>query len=113
METKTKGMTEADAVKAFLAGAQLMVVEYRGSRTDHISWMDKTTRVRKEADLCKHTVEAGPLSFAVTERMPDDWDPASLVAPFPKGTRCLLEFRNFSFDRGSAEADGKLIPLLK
>jgi len=118
MESKT--MTEAQAVELFKQGRQVMIVEYRNSRVDYIEWADKVTRARKSADLCKHTVEAGPLSFPVNERMPENWDAAKAKVdfaagklPFKKGTVCVLEFRSFKSQKGAVEAEGTLSLLVK
>jgi len=113
-------MTEAQAVELFKQGRPVMIVEYRNSRVDRLEWADKVTRVRKAADLCKHTVEAGALSFPVNERMPDGWDADKAKAeftqgklPFKKGAMCVLEFRNFKMERGAVSADGTLYTLVK
>jgi len=110
--------TEADAIRLFKAGRMVLVVEYRGSSVDHITWTDKQTRVRKEADLCKHTVEVGSRSMMVNERMAEDWDGRAAAGrfeagqfPFPKGTRCVLEYKWVSQERGVLEAEGVLVPL--
>jgi len=120
METKIKTMTESQAVELFKQGRQVMLVEYRNSRVDNIEWADKVTRVRKSADLCKHTVEAGPLSFPVNERMPEGWDANRARAefaegklPFKKGTLCVLEFRTFKTEKGAISAEGTLSLLVK
>jgi len=118
MEQKT--MTEAQAVELFKQGRQVMLVEYRNSRVDKIEWADKVTRARKSADLCKHTVEAGALSFPVNERMPETWDASAAALafsqgklPFKKGTQCVLEFRSFKMEKGAISCDGNLSMLIK
>jgi len=118
MDSKT--ITEAQAVEMFRAGRQVMMVEYRNSRVDFIEWTDKQTRQRKSADLLKHTVEAGALSFPVSERMPENWEADKAKAefakgqlPFKKGSQCLLEFRSFTSEKGASAASGTLYLIVK
>jgi len=99
-------------IQRVLAGASLLSVEYRGWRVDHIEWRDKGSGKAMAANLLKHTVELGPISVSVSQRMPSDWTGMDYRCPFVKGSRCVLDFTSFSVTRGNYEASGVLEPLV-
>jgi len=105
-------MDKETFVSRVLAGAALLSVEYRGWRVDHIEWRDKGSGKAMSANLLRHTVELGPISLSVAERMPSDWNGSDYRCPFVKGSRCVVDFTSFSVTRGNYECAGKLEPLV-
>lgn len=104
-------MKESAIMPALMAGKPLLVVEYRSSNPEVITYRDKQTGRSANFKALTHTVELGTASVMVRERVGDDFDPATYKAPFKKGTRCILHLEGFGRESGVYKAAGVLEPL--
>lgn len=104
-------MTEQEAIKRFLAGDAIRIVEYRSTHAERIEWTDKDTGKAMTAPICRHTVEGGIESIAVGERLPNEADVTKVVSPFKKGDKCVFLYTSVRRDRGNVSGQGTLEPL--
>lgn len=104
-------MKKADAVKLWESGAMCVVVEFRRSIAETISWRDKTSGKALTAPVVRHTVESGIATITVNERVADDFNVAAFKPPFEKGARVLLQFTELHTEKGNVSARGTLTAL--
>jgi hypothetical protein len=112
-------MTEADAIRRFLGGEPVRIVEYRSTNAQRIKWTDKDTGKALEAPICKHDVEGAPdgrsgvvEAISVSERLPEDADVETMKSPFKKGERVVLVYFSQMTLKGAHSAQGRLEPLI-
>lgn len=104
-------MTKKDFITLVLEGKPLIIVEYRGITPDVIKYRDKKTGNAVERTIAKHSVEMGNSQVMVTEWLPDGTKPDSVVQPFKKGAKCVLELEGMEPMQGFYKASGKLFPI--
>jgi len=104
-------MKQPDAIKNWLAGVPLMVVEFRKSSAETINWRDKVTGKAMTAPVLKHTVETEKTTLLVNERVDETFDVSSYKSQFVKGAKVLLEFSEWHTEKGQTSCRGKLLPL--
>lgn len=104
----------AEAIARFEAGESVMVVEYRVSKADKISWRDKAGSGKVlEAETLRHTVETPSGAFAVDERLPDKVTGAERLAELQKGgltkgKKVLLVLTQLITQKGVTSARGSI-----
>lgn len=107
-------MTLQEATNQWQAGSMTMVVEYRSSVAENITWRDKTTGRTETMGKITHNCEMGTLSLPVSERVPSGAavDVPNYKAPFKKGQQCLLTFESILRDKGNWKVNGRLEPIV-
>jgi len=105
-------MTQKDAIAAFLAGEQVLFVEYFTSKADHIRWTDKDTRKPLEADVLSHTVLTAEAAIRVDQRLEEGQSAAQVKAMMQsnikRGDKVLLRFSMLAVNKGSITCRGTL-----
>lgn len=91
-------------------GEFLTIGEYRHSKSEMISWRDKTNGRPMTAPILRHTVECGDTSVAVSERLPDSITKLEDIPPvkFAKGEPVILVLEELTKNLGLVSAKGKL-----
>jgi hypothetical protein len=107
----SKPITMDDAIGLFKKGHQVVVVEYRNSVAETITWRDKESQKAMSAPILRHNVETETGPMVVDERQGEGFRPEDYKAPFKKGQRCLLHFNDMETQRGVLRARGVLQPL--
>jgi len=111
MQIKT--LSKSEATLAFLAGEQVIVVEYRGSKVDHVQWRDKQSQRAMSGDFLRHTVESNSASFPVDQRLAEGETAQAVIAELEKaglkkGDKCILRYTQLTSAKGRVEAKGVL-----
>lgn len=101
-------MTDKQVIEAMMSGSRIFVGEFRATKTDHITWRDKDSGRRLEADLIRHTVECGADTIMVNERLPDGQDITKMSWPFKKGDRVVVHVESMEVNKGFTQVRGRL-----
>jgi len=106
-------MKKSVVLSSVLAGKLLLISEYRSFKVEPIQYRDKKSGAMMHRFIAKHSLEAGDNQLQVADFMPDDYnhEKAPAVAPFKKGTICVLEVDTFKQEKGFISASGELTPL--
>lgn len=106
-------MKKQAVLNSVLAGNLLLIAEYRSFKVEPISYRDKKNGNMMHRFIAKHSLEAGDNQLQVADFMPDDYnhEKAPAVAPFKKGTLCVLAVDTFKQEKGFISASGELTPL--
>jgi len=103
-----KPITQADAVKSFLAGEKVQVVEFRSSKAETINYRDKVTGKPMAFSQIRHSVEIGDSPAVVSERTPEGFNASEYRPSLTKGTKCLLRFDSCTVEKGITHFNGTL-----
>lgn len=120
MDKHTEPLTLQQAQNEWAEGGLCALVEYRSSRCEAITWMDKDTERTKHAIALTHTVENKDGAMLVNERVEGKWetkaqaqdDADKYQSPFKKGSKVLARFRVVSSQKGATVLYGTLTPVL-
>lgn len=93
---------------AVLGGRRVVVGEYRASKIEEIKWKDKETHQPKQAVFCRHTVEFGPESVQVNERVPEGAAVSDIKVPWVKGQIVALVDFTWEIFKGASTVRGTL-----
>lgn len=106
-------MTLSEATTQWQNGSNILIVEYRSSTAEVITYRDKSTGRMEKMNRLTHNCELGNISLPVSERIPDGsvLEPATYKAPYQKGQRCLLTFESILKEKGAYKVNGRLEPL--
>jgi hypothetical protein len=105
-------VTQDDAIKNFQAGIPCLIVEFRSSKAERITWRDKTTRETMTAPLLRHCVEsANGTPYVVNERVDATFDPDAFKQTFVRGSKVFLEYVSSESMRGIIHFAGTIRPL--
>jgi hypothetical protein len=97
-----------EAIKRWQSGERLLFGEYRASKAEVIKYRDKTTRAITSMSVLRHTVEVGPDSVVVNERVEDDFDAEHYKSPFAKGQKVIVHLDSLVIEKGIPQARGKI-----
>jgi len=100
-------INKENLVKKIEAGGIFCVGEYRMGKPDLITYRDKLSGKSASFKQVVHSVEAGDITIAVQERLPDDVNIESGVTlPAKKGERVLVELETLERVQGFYRARG-------
>jgi len=97
-----------EAVERWKNGERLLFGEYRSSKAEVIKYRDKTSHQMTEMKMLRHTVEVGPDSVQLAERVEDNFDASSYKSPLTKGQKVIIFLDSLLIERGVPTARGKL-----
>lgn len=93
----------------FESGKPVLIVEYRSSKAERITWRDKTSKAMTSAPMLRHTCEAVDGScYIVSERVPENFDVDKFQPSMAKGSKAVLLFSSMSTERGITQFQGHL-----
>lgn len=106
------GDKEETKKSALELGMVIGLAEVRGVATDHISWVDKKSGTKREADVLRVSVELAPKSAAPVQCLVsvDVTVPATDQALLVRGKLVVLEFS--SLQRTAGAWSGRCIRVL-
>jgi len=78
-QRKVEKMKEQEFQKLASAGNPVVVVEFRSSKAEKITWRDKETKKSLSAPVVRHTVECGEVSVGVGERVDENYDVSKMT----------------------------------
>lgn len=100
---------KAAIFKAVESGKPVVIVEYRGSRADKMSWSDRATGRAMTAPFLEHHVETDEgVALKVRERVAETFDPETFKSEFKKGQKVALWVTAWIVERGNTEVRGFL-----
>jgi len=107
---------EKQVIERFLAGAFIVMAEYRGFKVESMSWRDKKTGGRVSAPIAIHAVEVGDVQLKVTEWLPDDTPKDASGQPqvaskHKKGERVVVKLDSLEVQSGMHQARGSIHPV--
>lgn len=107
--------TQAQAVEAFLKGAMIMVLEYRGMKAETITYRDKQTKQAAEFHSLRHTCLTDTGAVVWQERTPVDFKPEKYVSPYKKGDSVLVTVTSMQTNNGVTviSGSGEVLELVK
>jgi len=98
----------SEAVERWQKGERLLFGEYRSSKAESIKYRDKTSHQITSMNMLRHTVEVGPDSIQVNERVEDTFNPETYKSPFVKGQKVVIFLDSLLIEKGVPSARGKL-----
>lgn len=105
-------MTKVEVTKMFEEGKAVLLVEYRSSRAERITYRDKVTRATVQMAVLRHSCEAADGSpYMVNERVAENFDEKGYHSAFQRGQRAVLIFTSMTVERGIPHFVGQLYPL--
>lgn len=104
-------MKKADVTNAMLAGAFLIVAEYRSGAAEVINWRDKDTGRALSATVLRHVIEVGQHSVTVNERVPEGAKVEDIKFPAKKGDKVLLHLSSMETTKGMISVRGRIEPI--
>jgi len=112
MQDTSKPISRKEAFELWLKGSQILIVEYRNSVAETISWRDRETNKMLSAAILRHNVETDSGPLIINERMGEGFDPKSYASPFTKGKRYVCHFTEMATARGVTTGRGTLQTLI-
>lgn len=104
-------MKKQELIDGVLSGQSYLVVEFRGSKVEQITYRDAKTQQKASFWKQTHHVELASNPVVVSERIPDGVDPAAIKSPFKKGQTVVLHLTKMESVNGITSAQGVLLPL--
>jgi len=106
-------MKQKEAIKRFMDGQPVLMVEYRGYKAETITWRDKDTKQSVSAPILRHNVEGvsengSAVPYGVSKRVEDNFVVSSYVSPFKRGEKVVLVFTAMMTERGNITFSGDL-----
>jgi len=97
-----------EAVERWKNGERILFGEYRASKAEVIKYRDKLTHQMTEMKMLRHTIEVGPDSVVLNERVDDKFDAASYKSPLTKGQKVVVFLDSLLIEKGVPSARGRL-----
>jgi len=103
MKINATKANQAKIAQLMTNGALLLAVEYRSSRTETISYKDKTTGKAESFRKCSLACEAGPKQITLDARLPRGMEDEVLVE-LVKGKTYFIALSSYLERAGHTEA---------
>jgi len=101
-------MKQSEIMPLIGQGKLLTVAEYRHFTPDVLEYKDKKTGMQVKRDVIHHSVEFGPNQGKVMQWVNDGERVQDMKAPFPKGTKFILEIESLKEERGFYNINGTM-----